>query len=461
MLCARTGEVWVGTTEGVFRLSAQGDDHLTTANGLADNSVLTIAEARDGAVLVGTNDGFSRVRGRDIESFRAEDGLSQSSVYALHEDREGTLWVATGHGLNQFLDGRSTPYTTSEGLPSNHTGPVVRDHAGVIWTGTLGAGLARFDGHTFSTFTTHDGLASNDVLALVEDGAGALWVGTDRGLTLVRGGLVRRRPPAFPPTACRHSWSMAGTLAGTSRRGAWRGDGFVPLPAAMARSRARRRPDGALYIGSNDAGLQIYADGQLRDVADDQPALRHVDAIYTDSQGIVWVGTSGEGLLAIDHGQVSKFTVRDGLFDDAIYAILGDGYGRLWMACSRGIFSVERAQILRFRSEATPKLTSTPYSPTDALRTIECQPACSRRAAAAGSCGFDQPRCSCSTPGTTDRRFRCRGVIRGRHGERRARPIWRTSPRAAAFNNVAFRYAELASSGPDHVPHGSRVSTRD
>ena len=71
---------------------------------------------------------------------------------------------------------------------------------------------------------------------------------------------------------------------------------------------------------------------------------------------------------------MTRFTVRDGLFDDSIYAILGDGQGRLWMACSRGIFSVERTQLLQFRPGAARKVASTPYSPTDALRTIECQP---------------------------------------------------------------------------------------
>jgi len=43
------------------------------------------------------------------------------------------------------------------------------------------------------------------------------------------------------------------------------------------------------------------------------------------------------------------------------------------MACGRGIFSVERAQLRQFRPDGAHKVTSTPYSPTDALRTIECQ----------------------------------------------------------------------------------------
>jgi ligand-binding sensor domain-containing protein/signal transduction histidine kinase len=380
MMCGGSGEVWVGTTEGVFEVTDNHERHLTTADHLADNMVLTLTESRDNAVLVGTSNGFSRIRGHEIESFRSRDGLSQSAVYALYEDREGTLWVATGHGLNQFLDGRATPYTTSEGLPSNNTGPVVQDHAGTIWTGTLGAGLARFDGHRFSTLTTRDGLASNRVLAIAEDGLGNLWVGTDRGLNRVHDGRVDGTWTSARGLPSDHIRALVvdnsgalwiGTTRGTAiyrRRTVERLAGSSVSIAALGADRT-----GQLYIAPRDGSLQVYSNGTLANV-DDRLAPRHVDAIYTDPAGVVWVGTAGDGLLAIDHGRISRYSVRDGLFDDSIYAILGDDHGRLWMACSKGIFSVERAQLLRFSLGQTHKLISTPYSPTDVLRTIECVP---------------------------------------------------------------------------------------
>jgi signal transduction histidine kinase len=65
--------------------------------------------------------------------------------------------------------------------------------------------------------------------------------------------------------------------------------------------------------------------------------------------------------------------MRDGLFDAEIYGIVGDQQDRLWMACSKGIFSVPRADLRRFAAGELKKITSTPYSPTDALRVIECK----------------------------------------------------------------------------------------
>jgi signal transduction histidine kinase len=44
------------------------------------------------------------------------------------------------------------------------------------------------------------------------------------------------------------------------------------------------------------------------------------------------------------------------------------------MACSKGIFSVARAELRRFAAGEIKKVSSTQYIPTDALRVIECKP---------------------------------------------------------------------------------------
>ncbi len=380
IMCGRSGAVWVGTTEGLIEVAGDHQRRLTASDGLADTSVFTVTESQTGDILVGTTNGFSRVRGNEVDSFRSQDGLSQSAVYALYEDREGTLWVATGHGLNQFLDGRAMPYTTSEGLPTNNTGPIVQDSRGTIWVGTLGAGLARFENHRFATLTTHNGLASNTIVALAAEAPGRLWVGTDRGLNHITDGRVDRTlttTDGLPSDAIVALWvDTAGTLWIGTARGAASYHGRVERVAAGSPPIVAFGGDqmGRVYLAPKGAALQVYERGHVSTVDDSQPALRNVDAIYTDHDGVVWLGTAGDGLLALDHGRIARYSVRDGLFDNSIYAILGDGFGRLWMACSKGIFSVDRAQLRRFATGQLHRLVSTPYSPTDVLRTIECKP---------------------------------------------------------------------------------------
>ena len=369
MLCADDGSMWIGTSDGLFHVQGGRRDRLTVADGLADNSILTLTESHEGDILVGTENGFSRVRGRDVDSFRSQDGLSQSTVYSLYEDREGSVWVATKHGLNQFLDGPTIPYTTSEGLPSNNTGPVFQDSRGVVWVGTLGGGLGQFDGHRFTTLTTRNGLASNSIYALAEDSAGDLWVGTGAGLNRLRHGQVagtwttRQGLPGNLVRALYRDRDDTLWIASSGGPAVFRHGAVRPAP-----DRRRRTAESILAFGEDQTGRLYVAPDS------DSSMLRHADALYEDGDGLLWVGTLDEGLRLVEGSRIFTFSVLDGLFDDAIYGIAADDHGRLWMACSKGIFSVNRDDLRQFAAGKIHRIVSTPYSPLDGLRTVECQP---------------------------------------------------------------------------------------
>lgn len=382
--CSGDGTLWVGTTNGLIQLQRGQERLFTVKDGLVDNWILDLTAGRDGSLWIGTRNGFSRWRNGEIDSFRPQDGLSQSTVYSVFEDREGSLWVGTKHGLNQFLDGRAVPYTVNEGLPSNDTGPVLEDRAGNIWVGTLGAGLARFDGRRFKTLKATQGLVSNTIHALAEDTAGGLWIGTDRGLARLRAGRVEQtytRQQGLPANDVRSLFiDRAGLLwAGTSAGAAAFRDGRFSQPAAL--SGALRVPvlalgqdgDQRIYLAAA-GGVYSYTGGKVEELLFNGAPMRGVDAFYQDRDGLLWMGTLGGGLRLLEKGRVFPFLMRDGLFDNEIYGITADGQDRLWMACSKGIFSVPRADLRRFAAGEIRKITSNPYSPTDALRVIECKP---------------------------------------------------------------------------------------
>ncbi len=367
LLCGSDGVVWVGSSQGLIRIGAGREARLTRADGLADDSVLALAEGRDGSVLVGTTNGFSRVRPGFIDSFGPKDGLSQSTVYALHEDRDGSLWVATKHGLNQFIDSRGLSYTTSEGLPSNSTGPVLQDRQGTIWVGTLDGGLARFDGRAFTTLTEANGLTANAILALSEDSDGDLWVGTASGLNRLRQGRV---------TA---TWTTRNGLPDNRVRALYRdaaGAMWIATPGGAAvfrRGALTRVPDPRGSTASPILAFGERSDHQVFAAPEETSSLEQADALYRDRQGLIWVGTIGRGLRLMDGERTTNFSVLDGLFDDVIYGIAEDDQGRLWMACSKGIFFVNRSDLIAFAAGTIRSFESTPYSPLEALRTVECQ----------------------------------------------------------------------------------------
>jgi ligand-binding sensor domain-containing protein/signal transduction histidine kinase len=376
MLSGNDDALWIGTTAGLIRLQHGQEQRFTKADGLANDSVLSLAEGRNGSIWIGTDGGFSRWRNGEIESFLPKNGLSQSTVASLYEDREGSLWVGTKQGLNQFLDRRTLPFTTAEGLPSNDTGPVFQDPGGVIWVGTLGAGLARFDGRRSSVLTKQDGLSSNSILALAGDAKGTLWVGTDGGLDQIRDGKIAA---IFPGVIRSLYQAHDGALwIGTSKGAAvLRAGGIVrlnPSDAAVSFVEA----GGNILAAVEGLGIKVYDERTLRELPGPSPAIRDADTLFRDPDGRVWIGGIGSGLHLLlnaeEGGKQIDFSMKDGLFDDEIYGIVADDHDRLWLASSKGIFSVYRSELLQFAAGKVLSVASTPFSPLDGLQTVECKP---------------------------------------------------------------------------------------
>jgi hypothetical protein len=71
------------------------DDGLNTA-------VSRLVQDRTGFLWVGTGNGLFRYDGARFVRFGVEEGLPSSSVRCLEEGPDGTLWAVTGRGLARF-----------------------------------------------------------------------------------------------------------------------------------------------------------------------------------------------------------------------------------------------------------------------------------------------------------------------------------------------------------------------
>jgi ligand-binding sensor domain-containing protein len=67
------------------------------------------------------------------------------------------------------------------------------------------------------------------------------------------------------------------------------------------------------------------------------PKYGNVQCIYQDQAGILWFGTTENGLYKYDGKSFSRFLVADGLNSNNIYAILQDTVGNLWLGTEAGL----------------------------------------------------------------------------------------------------------------------------
>jgi ligand-binding sensor domain-containing protein/signal transduction histidine kinase len=235
----RTGTLWVGTSGSglnALPLSGSAPDSgilsrpgairtYTTRRGLASNVILSLAAAPSGDVWVGTPDGLNQIRGDRINTYTSADGLPDDFIRSLLVDENGSLWIGTRRGLahrTQQANGRTQIkiYTQADGLGSDLVGAMARDARGDLWVATL-AGLSRLRNDRITNFTTADALSSDIATALFPRSDGSLLIGTENhGLDLwdgqrfsavLQSGLDRITVHAILNDGIGHHWFATGS----------------------------------------------------------------------------------------------------------------------------------------------------------------------------------------------------------------------------------------------------------
>jgi ligand-binding sensor domain-containing protein/signal transduction histidine kinase len=198
------GEVWVGTTLGLYSYSAGKATLCAGKDKLAFPDIRAITQTVDGRLWFGmTGGGLGCLKDGKITLFRKADGLGSDFVVCLYAEPDGTLWIGTSdHGLTRLKEGRFATITTAEGLPSDIICHIVTDRRGNLWMGShhgiLRASLADLnrcaDGATSTVpclnYGKAEGLISEMCSGGFQPGAsmsadGRLWFPTAKGVGIV------------------------------------------------------------------------------------------------------------------------------------------------------------------------------------------------------------------------------------------------------------------------------------
>jgi ligand-binding sensor domain-containing protein/signal transduction histidine kinase len=296
------GVLWLGTLDGLYQVDREGRT-LTIA--LPNSRVSALRIDRDGALWIATAGGVARLRGEQLETFSTSDGLSSNLVISLFEDREGSMWIGTeAGGLNLLKSKKFNTFTTKDGLPSDLVKVIYQDPQGGIWIGSNGGGLTLFKNGKFTTWTTRDGLSSDVVLSLAGDAQGVIWIGTPDGLNRFQNGRFQ-------------TFTFADGLSND-----------------LVRSVLVDR-NGVLWVGTRD-GLNSFRDNEFTTyTTKDGLANNFIGALLEDSKGNLWVGTLG-GLSKIKDGKIQTFTTKDGLSSNTVISLYEDAAGDLWIGTNGG-----------------------------------------------------------------------------------------------------------------------------
>lgn len=251
---APDSSVWVGTPgEGLYCIKKQGSLHLTTADGLSDNNILSLAADSDQAIWVGTASGLHRIAKGVIASFGAAEGLPDEPVTAILAGRDGGMWLGFGDGA-VFRENRGQFHRVS--LPHVASGKAVRalweDAASRIWIGTEGGRIVCNIGDRFRSWDLPSGTMDKSILGIMTTDDGDLWVGTERSIYCVAEKGVR-------------GW-VSGE-APLTLRPVFRADSVPSNGSGSGWPRAMKSPDGILWFAMESGVTMVDLAGTSIDVS--------------------------------------------------------------------------------------------------------------------------------------------------------------------------------------------------
>ena len=108
-------------------------------------------------------------------------------------------------------------------------------------------------------------------------------------------------------------------------------------------------PDGTVYVGGETGLFQVRPGGTLEPAPfPGHQACAPVRAIGTDAQGVLWLGTRGQGACTLLDGAFVPVTTAQGAPAGDLRAFLTDPEGGLWMGADGGLVRMRRSRLSTF-----------------------------------------------------------------------------------------------------------------
>ncbi len=272
-----------------------------------------------------------------IRNYSQNEGLPTTLINTGLRSIDGHAWFGTPGGLFRYDGDVFHPFRIEDGLASNGIRKLLQ-RGKVLWIGTT-AGLNRFDGQRMSSPLGNTNAMVTALAAYGEE----IWFATiDGGIHAGRDDTFHRVPLAWEDGHVVDLLAHAGCLwalfshpvRAAARR--WDGNNWldVPLPTDALQPRFLCPWAGELYVGS-DRGLFPMSPGR-------KALLAGVccTAAWVDGGGRLWVGTERDGVTIIEPGGRLHLKRENGLADNHVEAIFGDEEGLVWVCTGRGVSKV-------------------------------------------------------------------------------------------------------------------------
>jgi diguanylate cyclase (GGDEF)-like protein len=301
LLQDRTGYLWVGTDNGLFRYDGRIFQQFGHADGLPTDEIRALAQAPDGTLWVATQNGIAR---HSRDRFLSVDIGVKGICLGLAFDADGHLYVESTRGILRGQMSAPGQYSFTLVAPGDVGGLYINGND--VWFRRSGELWRMHDGVT-EHFGVAQGLPNDRWGSILFDTKGNLWVRSATRLFERAKGK-----PAFVDRSKGIAHAMVTRLFADTH--------------------------GRVFVSSN-TGVVILDGDRFSSIDPDHglPA-EVVGPVLVDRNETLWMGMRGGGLIRrLGHGEWISWTKQDGLPSENIWSVLHDARGRLWVGSGAGL----------------------------------------------------------------------------------------------------------------------------
>ncbi len=346
--------------------------HYSVADGLPQNTVMSIIEDSEGFLWVGTWDGLARFDGYTFRTYKPVDAAllpGSNRVDWLHEDSEGFIWLQTNDGSFYRLDKHTDAIISlgvrdvrfGSGATSEHLW--IEQESGIVWVAGDNR-LLRVEQKANDKMPKITSYNLHGVASVIGCTGGTVWVGTNSGLECYEGGNVRFLRPDKNISGNNFTsiYATAGRLwLGTSAGVLWRYSlstarfERVSLPVSSAINCIVSPSTDTLLISTEGDGLVLLDCRSLQPSFFSSRTVASIRSnsfgnMYVDRNGNTWVTNNESGVWCYMRGKhnLKRYVAEpDERYKNLLrgnFFAVEDAAGRLWLNPQGGGFSYYSAE---------------------------------------------------------------------------------------------------------------------
>jgi ligand-binding sensor domain-containing protein len=264
---------------------------------------------------------INNIKSQIWTNYTTVDGLASNTVSSVAIDVQGNKWFGTVKGVSKFDGTTWTTYNTANGqLTNDIVSDIAIDKQGHIVIGTT-SGFSEFDGTTWKTYTTEkDGMPCDYIHSIAIDTLNNKWFAAE----CEGSGVVK-----FDGT----TWSNYSAVEGLPWIEVW----SIAIDSQGNKWFSCNFCDGDMFLEPYIPNYLLkFDDITWTKYTTNELLCNWIYDLAIDAQGNKWL-VAGGGVFKFDGENWTKYTIANGFPENGVSTITLDDFGNIWIGTESGI----------------------------------------------------------------------------------------------------------------------------